>query len=228
MLRLLSTLPVMQWKLTTTQPLDNVTDVPAGILYDFSLVDDVVTTQHTQTNVPVPTWHMLTSLHGTSPMDDDQKATPSNNNNSHGTHSQTTTAQQHTHAQHGELAALYEWLGALAIGVPPHPPDIVHSTPCTVTSIRADGLWTSDHVHAVLQRARVAVASGALPWCAVSARGPPHAPVSWTGTCCSAVSVHSVGMVGGGENELTMFLLPEDVWLLFAASGEGDHLNKLW
>ncbi len=202
----------MQWKLTTTQPLCDIRDIPAGLLHDFAMVDtDVQIEQRVTDSVAVPPWHALTSLVAT-------------NNDA-------VCSTAHQHAQHKELAALHEWLGALALGISPQPTEHLQSNNNTLVSVaasRTEGLWMSEHVGTLLQGARHVVASGDVPWFAVSVRGPQHAPVSWTGTCSSPSAVHSMGMVGGGENEYVVLLLPEDVWLLFVASGEGDQLHKLW
>lgn len=211
----LASLPAAQWRVTSEAPWLGADAIPPTLLRDVALLDSPPVHHHAITT-PVPAWAALTAL--------------------------LTGAS--LPQQHAELAGVLEWLGSLVQAQPPAPlqAPLVSEEPCAVDVATARGLTRSSKVRdalpmqasvtralqvwAVLQQARGAVASGALPWCAVAVQGPPHAPLSWTGTCSDAV--HGVGLLGGGEHGYVVLLLPGDAWLLFGASGEGDQLQRLW
>lgn len=219
----LATLPPVAWRVTSEAPWVGADTIPSDLLRDFALLDGVDMRHHSLTT-PVPAWSALTAL-------SNGAALPQ---------------------QHAELAAVLDWLGALVQGQPPGPLQgpLTPELPCPLDIVTSQGLCRSSRVCTllwclqcstlsgtalknygqvweVLQQARAAVASGSLPWCAVAVHGPPHAPVSWTGSC-SGNAVHCVGLLGGGEHGYVVLLLPGDVWLLFGASGAGDQLQRLW
>lgn len=218
----LASLPPVSWRVTSEAPWVGADSIPSELLRDFALLDGVTMHHHTLTTA-VPAWATLTAL--------------------------LTGAS--IPQQHAELAAVLEWLGTLVQGQSPGPLQglLTVEEPCVVATATAQGLLRSSQVcmqdtpqhavfefthtlllikvWAVLQQARDAVASTSLPWCAIAVRGPPHAPVGWTGSC-SREAGHCVGLLGGGEHGYVVLLLPKDVWLLFAASGEGDTLQRLW
>lgn len=203
--------------MTSAAPWVGADAIPPTLLRDFALLDGVSMRHHSQT-VPVPAWGTLTAL--------------------------LTGAS--LPQQHAELAGLLEWLGALVQEQPPQPlqAPLTPGELAVVSTATAHGLvrssqvrvrasvgglvddWCVTQVWATLQQARAALAAGTLPWCAVAVQGPPHAPLSWTGSCSGGV--HCAGLLGGGDNGYVLLLLPGDVWLLFGASGEGDLLHRLW